>query len=127
MRVLWVLHRLGGLTRFWIFEESATFDGVEGDGDLLDDFYAETLQRRDVGAVVGEQPDFVDAEVGENLAAESDLAEDALVAVVGAFDSAAVAVEAETAGLDGAVDAKSALGVVKIDERAAAGFGDRAE
>ena len=31
---------------------------------------------------VGEQADFVDAEVGEDLAAETDLAQDALVAVV---------------------------------------------
>lgn len=31
---------------------------------------------------VGEEPDFVDAEIGQDLAAESDLAEDALVVAV---------------------------------------------
>ena len=52
------------------------------DGDLFNDFYVETLERRDVRGSVREQSDFADAEVGEDLTAEPDLAEDALVVAV---------------------------------------------
>jgi len=52
------------------------------DGNLFDNFDVEALEGWDVRGRIGEEPDFVDAEVGEDLAAESDLAEDALVVAV---------------------------------------------
>ena len=53
--------------------------GLEVDGDALYDLDAEALQGGDVLGVVGEQADLADAEVGDDLAAEAYLAEDALV------------------------------------------------
>ena len=40
-----------------------------GDGNLLGDLYVEALQGWDVRGRIREQADFVDAEVGEDLAA----------------------------------------------------------
>ncbi len=57
-------------------------DGLARNGDLLDDFDVEPLERGHVGRGVGEQADLVNAEVSEDLAAETYLAEDALVLVV---------------------------------------------
>ena len=49
----------------------------DGDGDLLDDFEAEAFEGGDVHGRVREQADALDAEIGEDLAAEADGAEDA--------------------------------------------------
>ncbi len=49
----------------------------DGDGDLLDDFEAEAFEGGDVHGGIGEQADALDAEIGEDLAAEADGAEDA--------------------------------------------------
>ena len=71
---------------------------------------------------VGEQADLVDAEVGEDLAAEADLAKDALVLVV--VVRTGFAMEENAVRFDRAVNVEAAAGVVQIDERAASGFGD---
>ena len=78
---------------------------------------------------VGEEADFVDAEVSEDLAAESDLAEDALVLAVfftGAlfFQGGGFAMEEDAVGLDAAVDIETTAGVVEVDEGPASGVGD---
>lgn len=57
-------------------------DRFPEDRYLLDDFDIKALERRDVGWRVREQANFVDTEVGENLTAEADLAQDSLVAIV---------------------------------------------
>ena len=57
-------------------------DGLAGNGNLLDDFDVEALERGHVGRGVGEQADLANAKVGEDLAAETNLAQDALVLVV---------------------------------------------
>ena len=87
--------------------------------------------------MIREQADFADSEVGEDLSAEADGAEDALrmsgtlAGAVGAVWAAAV--EGEATGDSGdacgnvAVDAEAALGMVQVDEGAAAGFGDLTE
>jgi hypothetical protein len=101
---------------------------VEFDGDVLDDFDAEALERGDMGGVVGEQADLADAEVGEDLAAETDLAEDALgVARGDVLAGVAVAAMEEEAGGCGVVDSEAALGLVEVDESTATGCGDGGE
>ncbi len=47
------------------------------DRNLLDDFQPEALERGYVHGSIGEQADALDAEIGENLAAETDGAQDA--------------------------------------------------
>ena len=74
---------------------AALFDG---DGDLLDDFEAEAFEGGDVHGRVGEQTDALDAEVGEDLAAEADGAEDAAGAGLRAFAGAQFLMEDEAAG-----------------------------
>ena len=74
---------------------------LDGDGDLLDDFEAEAFEGGDVHGGVGEQADALDAEVGEDLSAEADGAEDAAGAGLGGFAGAEFAVEDEAAGLRG--------------------------
>ena len=54
-------------------DAGALFDG---DGDLLDDFEAEALEGRDVHGGVGEEADAANTQVGQDLAAEADGAED---------------------------------------------------
>jgi hypothetical protein len=106
------------------------------DWNALDDFDAETLQCGHVRGVVGEQANFAQAEIGENLAAETDSTEDALrvAGTAGAITSVrTAAVEGEAAGNVGdscenvTLDAEAALGVVQVDEGAAAGCGDLAK
>ena len=94
------------------------------DGDALHDLDAEALQGWDVFRVVGEQADFADAEVGDDLAAEAYLAEDALVggAEGFGFGAAGGAVDAELRGVRRAIDGEAALGVVEIDEGTDAGL-----
>jgi hypothetical protein len=92
------------------------------DGDLLDDLDAEAVQSGHVRGVVGEQTDAGDAEVGEDLAAEAGLAQDALRRG-GGGDAAAVEVQAMCL----LVDPEAALGVVEVDERSAADAGDGGE
>ena len=79
-------------------DAGALFDG---DGDLLDDFEAEAFEGGDVHGGVGEQADALDAEVGEDLAAEADGAEDASGAVLRAFAGAEFLMEDEAAGFRG--------------------------
>ena len=55
------------------------------DGDLLDNFEAEAFKGGDVHGRVGEEANALDAEVGEDLAAEADGAEDAAGAGLLAF------------------------------------------
>jgi len=72
---------------------------LDGDGDLLDDLQAEAFEGGDVHGGVGEEPDALDAEVREDLAAEADSAEDAAGAVLSGFTGAEFAVQDEAAGL----------------------------
>ena len=81
-----------------LYSPGAFFDG---DGDLLDDFEAEAFEGGDVHGGVGEQADALDAEIGEDLAAEADGAEDAAGAVLGSLSGAKLAMEDEAAGLGG--------------------------
>jgi hypothetical protein len=105
--------------------------GLAFDWHLLDDFHVEALEGGDVGGGVGEKADFVDAEVGENLAAETHLAKNALMlAFVVAGPGLALfrgeagfAMEDDAVRIDGAVDVESAAGVVQVDEGAASGLG----
>lgn len=76
--------------------------------------------------VVGEEADLADAEVGDDLAAEAYLAEDALVGSGEALYCVG-AVDAEASGVRGAVDGEAALGVMEIDEGSDAGAGDLAK
>src|SRR6185437_12983973 len=73
--------------------------GVQGDRDLLDDFQAETFECRDVHGGVGEQADALDAEVGEDLAAQANGAENAAGAVLRGFPCAKFLMEDEARGL----------------------------
>ena len=66
---------------------------------LLDDFEAEAFEGRDVHGRVGEQADALDAEVGEDLAAEADGAQDAAGAGLGAFAGAQFLMQDEAAGM----------------------------
>ena len=115
---------------------------LDGDGYLLDDFEAEALESGDVHWRVGEQADALDAEVGEDLPAEADGAEDASGAVLRAFAGAQFLMENEAAGFlsngsggDGrafevewggrsVVNSEAARGVVEIENDATARFGD---
>ncbi len=101
---------------------------AEMDGNVFDDLNTEALERGDVGGVVGEQADLAYAEVGEDLAAEADLAEDALGVARGCL-LAGVALTAmeEKAGGCGVVDAEAALGLVEIDERSTTCCGNGGE
>ena len=118
----------------------------DGDGDLFDDFEAEAFERGNVHGGVGEQANALDAEVGEDLAAEADGAKDAAGAGLRALAGAELLVEEDAAGgcgRDGSeaavppgverrggggdlVDLESARGVVEVEDRAAAFFGDHA-
>ena len=64
----------------------ATF--LDGDGYLLDNFEAEAFEGGDVHGGVGEQADALDSQVGQDLAAEADGAEDAAGAGLLAFAGA---------------------------------------
>jgi len=66
-------------------DAGALFDG---DGDLLDDFQAEAFEGGDVHGGVREQADALDSQVGEDLAAEADGAQDAAGAGLLAFAGA---------------------------------------
>src|SRR5208283_2692108 len=68
------------------------------DGDLLDDFEAKALEGGDVHRGVRQEPNALDAEVGEDLAAEADSAKDAAGAGLGAFAGAQLLVEDEAGG-----------------------------
>ena len=99
--------------------------GVERDGSLADDLDAETLECGDVGEGVGEEVDLADAEVGEDLSAETYFAKNALgasgcvragvavrttkaVGPTGAVGAAAlIAVEADAVRIDGGVEAEA--------------------
>ena len=98
-------------------------------GDALNDLDAKTLQCGDVPGVVGEEADLADAEVRNDLAAEANLTEDALIGSAKGFGfrAASSAVDAELGGVSGAVDGETALGVVEIDECSDAGGCDLAE
>ena len=98
-------------------------------GDALNDLDAKTLQCGDVPGVVGEEADLADAEVRDDLAAEANLTEDALIGSAEGlrFRAASSAVDAELGGVSGAVDGETALGVVEIDECSDAGGCDLAE
>jgi hypothetical protein len=93
--------------------------------NLFYDLDVEPLKRGDVRGGVREQADLVDAEVSENLAAETYLAEDALVLVI--LRGAGFTVEEDAVRLDGAIDVEAAAGVVKVDEGTASGFGDETQ
>ncbi len=99
------------------------------DGDALHDLDAEALQGGDVLGMVGEQADLADAEVGDDLAAEAYLAEDALVGGAERFGLRATdgPVDAELGRMRRAVDGEAALGVVEIDQGSDAGGCDLAE
>ena len=71
----------------------------DGDRDLLDDFEAEALEGGDVHGRVGEQADALDAQVGQDLAAEADGAENAAGARLRAFAGAQLLMQDEAAGL----------------------------
>ena len=97
---------------------------------------------------VGEEADALDAEIGEDLAAEADGAEDASAAGLGAFAGAQFLMEDEATGIErsgaggcsgafGAkcrrerirgrvVDGKAARSVVEVEDDATAFFGDHA-
>lgn len=94
------------------------------DGDLLGDFYVEALQGGNVRRRVREQAYFVDAEVGEDLAAQTDLPQCSLVAVVVMLTGAGFAVQDDAVRREGAVDVEAAAGVVQVDERASAFVGN---
>ena len=110
---------------------------VEFNGNALDDFDTEALQRGDVRGVIGEQANFADSEIREDLAAEADGAQDAL-RMSGTFAGAvrpigAATVKGQAAGDAGdssgrgSFDTEAALGVMQVDEGAAAGCGDLAQ
>jgi hypothetical protein len=96
------------------------------DWHLLDDFHVEALQCGDVRGGVREEPNLVDAEIGKNLAAESDLTQDSLMLAI-IVVRPRFAMEKDAVRLNRAVDVESAAGVVEIDECAASGLGDLPE
>jgi hypothetical protein len=69
-----------------------------GDGDLFDDLQAEAFEGGDMHGGVGEETDALDTEVGKNLAAQPDGAEDAAGAGLGAFTGAQFLMEDEAGG-----------------------------
>ena len=73
--------------------DAGTF--FHGDGDLLDDFEAEALKGGDMHGRVGEKANALDAEVGEDLPAETDGAEDAAAAGLGTFAGAQLLMQNE--------------------------------
>ena len=95
---------------------------------------------------VGEEPDSLDAEVGEDLAAQTDGAENAATASLRSLAAAELLMEEEAAGWcdrntigecrssgrkrrgngGGLIDVEAARGVVKVEDGAAALFGDHA-
>jgi hypothetical protein len=77
---------------------------------------------------VGQQADLVDSQIGEDLTTETDVAEDALIGCGEALGVDAIGVvDAELRRVLRAVDCKSPLRVVQVDEGSATGFGDLAE
>lgn len=71
--------------------------------------------------LVREQANLADTEIGEDLAAETDLAQNALVRMAKTSTNIAAVgpVDAKLRRVEGLVDAESALGVVQIDHRSA--------
>lgn len=67
----------------------------------------------------------MDTEIGEDLAAKADLAQDALVAI--GLAHLGLAMEEDAVGLDSTVDVEPTAGVVQINERSTAGLGDLPE
>ncbi len=94
---------------------------MQVDGHALDDLYAEALQCWHMRGVVGQQADLADTEVGEDLAAEADLAQDALGIArrCGSLGSVALAAVEDEASGCGVVYTITALGLVQVDESAA--------
>ena len=79
-----------------------------------------------MGGCVAEKADAMDAEVGEDLAAEPDFAEDTLAAILMPLTGARLAVEDDAGGRDRPIDFEAAACIVQINEGAAAGLGDDA-
>ena len=75
---------------------------LDGDRHLLDDFEAEAFEGGDVHGRVGEQADALDSQIGEDLAAEADGAQDAAGAGLGAFAGAQFLMQDEAAGCSSA-------------------------
>jgi hypothetical protein len=86
----------GGIIASALAHARALFDRNR---HLLDDFEAEAFEGGDVHGRVREQADALDAEVGEDLAAEADGAQDAAGAGLGAFAGAQFLMEDEAAGM----------------------------
>jgi len=81
---------------------------LQGDGYALYDLYAETLQGWNMLWHVGEQTNLANPEVGKDLSAETDVAEDALIGGAEALGMGAICVvDAELRRLFGAVDGEA--------------------
>jgi hypothetical protein len=99
---------------------------AEVDGDSFYYLYAEALECWDMGGLIGKETDLADAEVGDNLAAEAYLTEDALRICVPLSAWLAV-VKDEAWGWCWGVHAETALSLMEIDEGASACGGDGAQ
>ena len=74
---------------------------------------------------VGEQPYLADAQVGEYLSSQTDVAKNALVGSSEVLGAGAIGtVNTEVGWLRGAVNREAALGVMEIDEGSATCLGD---
>ena len=101
---------------------------LEDDGYTLDDLDAKTLQGWNMLWHVGEQTNLANPEIGEDLSAETNVAEDALVGSAEALGTGAIGVvDAELRRLFGAVDGEAELGVMQIHEGSATSPGDLTE
>lgn len=81
-----------------------------------------------MGWHVGEQANLANAEIGEDLSAETNVAENALVGSSEALAAGAIGlVDAELRRLSGAVDGEAKLGVMQVDEGSATGASDLTE
>ena len=84
--------------RLWLSLLQCAYTLFDRNRNLLDDFEAEAFQRGNVHRRIRQQADALDAEVGENLAAEADGAEDAPGAGLRAFAGAQLLVQNEAVG-----------------------------
>src|ERR1700744_4388913 len=98
--------------------------GKAGDGHLLHNLHAESLQRRHMGRRVAHQPDAMNPEIGQNLPSEAHLAQGPLPPVLMALALSGLAMEEDAPRAFGAFNRESAAGVVQINERAASRLGN---
>ena len=98
--------------------------GLRGDGDLFDDFEAVAVESDNFFGVVGEEADFLEAEVDEDLGTDAVFAEVGVVAEFEVGVDGVVALFLEFVGADFSGEADAAAFLAHVEEDAFAGVGD---